>query len=542
MRRFLVLLAFPIFLSAQYFPPPGGIGAGLSDPTVTAGAGGVTVNLLVGEDTSNPTKYIPLVASGSCGSGVASATVLAGATFTLLNTPGQIYTMVAQGAVTSGHVVLGGTTSPGRVLDSGQTTRAVVDAATCTVGTAQASAADGQTVAVKYDGVGSYGALISAADLPASAMLSSVFLGTRVGLTLSWVDADTISVSAGGCVPSGGVSLAYAGGNVTFAALDTGTRAVGVDYAAFLTGSGIKLTAISTYHAAGLVPSGSTAATSCLIGYLHNGKSQGARNATGDVFQYSITSNGMLDRTHPFRALPDLPAGVPLPGMVRVGSVAFAIYEASHEDASPTAAGSSVYPTSRYGVVPWVSIDGWTTMQVVAQSGLRLPTWAEWLMAVTYNPGSITPASQNGNTNSGASSDDAGQTCTADPTQGGRCLTGTGPRTSSWTGAAAGSSWYSPAGLADAVGNVDEWVATFFGGLRTSAPGGAIAWGYQGDQAYNFMGEAYNPATGGWTEGLPSMLIVGGVWSYGSDAGVRNAYARYSAGNAYDAVGFRPAR
>ena len=35
----------------------------------------------------------------------------------------------------------------------------------------------------------------------------------------------------------------------------------------------------------------------------------------------------------------------------------------------------------------------------------------------------------------------------------------------------AGRSWYSPGGLADAVGNDYEIVATFFGGLATSSPG-----------------------------------------------------------------------
>jgi hypothetical protein len=368
------------------------------------------------------------------------------------------------------------------------------------------------------------------------------FLGSRTGLTLDWVDADTISVSVGGCITTGGTAISYAGGNVTFTALDTGTRTVGVDYAAFLTAAGIKLTAISTYHATGLVPATYTAASTCLLGYFHNGKTQDARNATGDIFQYSVTSNDKLNRTYPFRAVQDLAAGIPLPGMVRVGGVAYGIYEASHEDASPTAAGTSAYVTSRYGVVPWGDVEGWAVMSVLPQSGLRLPTWAEWLAAVTYNPGSVTPASQNGNSNSGASSDDATQTCTADPTQGGRCLTGTGPRTSSWVGAAAGSSWYSPSGLADAVGNVGEFVAQFFGGLQPLVPGGGVAWGYQGDNAYNFYGQSYNPATGGYTDGLPSMLIVGGLWSDGSLAGVRGAYASYSPGDAYSGFGFRSAR
>jgi hypothetical protein len=485
------------------------------------------------------------------------------------------------------------------------------------------------------------------------------FLGSRTGLELGWVDADTISVSVGGCVTTDSTAISYAGGNITFAALDTGARTIGKDYAAFLTAAGVKLTAISTFHAGGLFPSTYTAANTCLLGYFHNGKGintelpraaaptsalgvgagsvdngahvysvtfvnaygetsvgilsaaatvvdnttngkveltniplggvgttsrkvYGSKAAgtlqyyigtipnnsttvytvnvadvaltvdaplvnttaptTGAVFQYSVTSNDKLNRTYPFRAVQDLAAGVPLPGMVKVGSVAFGIYEASHEDASPTSAGTSAYVTSRYGVVPWVSVEGWTAMSVLPQSGLRLPTWAEWLAAVTYNPGSVTPASQNGNTNSGASSDAAAQTCAADPTQAGRCLTGTGPRTSSWAGAAAGSSWYSPSGLADAVGNIAEFVAQFFGGLQPLVPGGGIAWGYQGDYAYNFYGQSYNPVTGGYTNGLPSVLVVGGFWYIGSIAGVRYVNAIYSPGDADNILGFRSAR
>jgi hypothetical protein len=617
-----------------------------------------------------------------------------------------------------------------------------------------------------------------AGTLGDSGLSGAAFLGARVGLMLGWVDADTVSVSAGGCVPSGGASLSYAGGNVTFTALDTGTRAIGTDYAMFLTAAGPKLTAIGISHPSGLVPSGYTAANVCLIGYFHNGvavrismatapttalgsgagsvdngvhiysvtfvnalgetqrgilsaaatvvdkTANGKINltaiplgetgttsrkiygsvangvlqyyiatisnntattytvdvadtalvtlapavnttmaATGGIFQYSITSNDKLNMVAPFRAMQDLPAGVPLPGMVRVGGVAFGIYEASHEDATASAAGSSAYPASRYGVVPWVSIDGWSTMQVAAQSGLRLPTWAEWLMAVQFNPGSVTPAVMNGNTGSGSSSDGAGyqadpaaattalagtgagvlgngaylykvtlvnfygktlggaastavtvvdyttngkvalsaipvgavgttardvyrtlvggtaykflvtignnstttyedniadatiagnaappswnttgaQQATADPTVSGRTLTGTGPRTSGWATAAT-RSWYSPAGISDAVGNAWEWTAQFFGGLKTASPGTGVAWGTEGDYAYNFQGQSYNPATGGYTEGLPAMLFVGGDWDDGSLAGVRSAPAYYSPGSSGSSLGFRPVR
>ena len=377
-------------------------------------------------------------------------------------------------------------------------------------------------------------------SFPGSVSIGTALLRWIQGFQLSWVDADTLSVAAGSVVFSGGGSYdTTSAQNVTFAALDTGARTLGVDYYVWVTTAGIKLSAI-TVSGGATAPSGYTAANSQLLGYFHNGVSIGGVNPLGAIFQYSVVNNSLVNFAHPYRAMPDLAAGIPLPGMVKVGNLAIGIYEASADDATPTAAGSSSYPTSRYGVVPMVSVTGWSAMQIVAQAGARLPTWAEWLMAVEFNPGSRTPASQNGNTNSGASSDDATQTCTADPTQSGRCLTGTGPRTASWTGAAAGSSWYSPAGLADAVGGVWEWVAQFFGGLNTA--GQAVSWGYQGDYAYNFLGSTYNPDTGGYTAGLPAMLIVGGNWSGGSNAGVRAARAVYSAGFSYGDLGFRLAR
>jgi len=130
----------------------------------------------------------------------------------------------------------------------------------------------------------------------------------------------------------------------------------------------------------------------------------------------------------------------------------------------------------------------------------------------------------------------------ADPTHNaGRTLTGTGPRTTQFV-TAAGRSWFAPSGLADAVGNVSEWVACFFGGLKTSSPGTGVAWGYNGDSAYNFQGQTYNPDTGGYTEGLPALLYVGGDWHNKADAGVRTARANYSPSHALAYVAFRLAR
>lgn len=479
----------------------------------------------------------------------------------------------------------------------------------------------------------------------------------RQGLRLSWVDDDTIQVAAGQCYLNDyHLFQNTAALNVTFASLDAGARTVGVNYYVYATRAGIRLSASA------VAPSGYTADSSRLLGYLHNGKDFNGGGADGAIFRFSVCSNDLIIPATPYRAHPDLPAGIPLPGMVKIGSLAIGIYLASREDATTSAAGTSKYPASRYGVVPWASLSGWVAMQVLRNSGLRLPTWEEWLGSVEYEPGSETPACMNGNTAYGSASDDAylvapgaltsalaglgagnlsagvykykvtlvnatgetnggtanvgttvvnpaadgqialtaiptgaagttarkiyrtvhdgstykwlytipdnvtttytdniadgslgatepgwnttgAQQGTADPTCAGRTLTGTGPRTSNYAvGTPAGRSWYSPGGLADPVGNIYEWVATFFGGLKTASPGTGVAWGYSGDYAYNFLGQAYNPDTGGYTEGLPALLNVGGSWSLGSNAGVRMAYAGNSPGNASTFIGFRAAR
>jgi hypothetical protein len=162
---------------------------------------------------------------------------------------------------------------------------------------------------------------------------------------------------------------------------------------------------------------------------------------------------------------------------------------------------------------------------------------ADAALSATVDPGSNT----------------TGQQGIIDPTQAGRTLCGTGPRTNVWTSTKTNRSWYSPAGISDPVGNIWELVGQFFGGLRGGwagvggAVGGTTSWssgsGYnEGDQVYNFLGQSYNPDSGGYTEGLPALLYVGGSWSGGSVAGVRAAHADVSAGVASYDIGFRACR
>lgn len=491
---------------------------------------------------------------------------------------------------------------------------------------------------------------------------------TRWGMEISFTDDDTLEVGEGIVVFKNRrhLEIDSDGVEVTFADLDTGSREEGKDYYVFATPDGIVLSVIpQSFPASKDSPSGYDADSSLLLGWFHNGKEFESDSDDGAIFEYSICDYQLIHRAwnyqYPYRAHRNLPPGVPLPGMVHVGNQAFGIYAASREDATASSAGSSDYPTSRYGVVPWCSIEGWEAIAAARNAGCRLPTWEEWLGAVQWNPGSATPARMNGNTDYLSASDcadhldnpgaptvglagagagnlsdgdytyvvtlvnangethegsesatvtvadhtsdgqidlssipigaagttarkiyrteaggsahklvatindntttsyrdnvadaDLGATAptenttgdqqmTSDPTRVGRGLVGTGPRTESWGATTDGRSWYSPAGLADAVGNIWEWVGQFFGGLQQTSPGGSTEWG-EGDRAYNFEGQAYNPDTGGWTEGLPALLHVGGGWGSGSSAGVRAADANNSPGRSLTHVGFRLSR
>jgi hypothetical protein len=122
--------------------------------TYTAGTGGVTVNLSVSKDTSSPTRVV-LPSSGGCGFGVAMATATVGNTVSIQWA--GIATMVADNTVTAGHIIIGGTTTPGRGKDSGFTSRASIDSTACVIGFANTGASAGSTFTILLSGTGDYG-------------------------------------------------------------------------------------------------------------------------------------------------------------------------------------------------------------------------------------------------------------------------------------------------------------------------------------------------------------------------------------------------
>jgi hypothetical protein len=256
--------------------------ANLPNPIVTAGVGGVTANLLAAKDSSSPTRYI-LPGAGGCGTGFASATAIAGATFQLYSMPGLVLTAVADTAITSGDILIGGTT-PGRVADSLMTGRSGIPSTTCIVGVAQTSQATiGGTFTLLYDGVGAYGTLVSAST-PYSCTVSAVSsiacthnLGTVTPLVSCWDSINNLqagsvgsaySVTAIAPTSSNVATLTFSGSATGSCIISTGAigpaGAAGSNGAAGATGPAGP---VSSYPGAGVALStGSAWGTSYTVG------------------------------------------------------------------------------------------------------------------------------------------------------------------------------------------------------------------------------------------------------------------------------------
>ena len=203
------------------FPTSLGSGASGISITVTAGAGGVTANYLAAKDTTDPTRYV-IPSSGGCGSGIAATTqATAGQPFELYVVPGAVLSGVADNAWTAGHILVGGTATPGRIKDYGVTSRALVPSTVCIVGVAQAGTSLGATGLFRYDGSGTWGSLNDAGAisnagtcLGTAASTSTVqvcatspaLTSNTYPLTVSWVPYVTSGASptlnaGGGALP-----------------------------------------------------------------------------------------------------------------------------------------------------------------------------------------------------------------------------------------------------------------------------------------------------------------------------------------------------
>lgn len=149
-------------------------------------------------------------------------------------------------------------------------------------------------------------------------------------------------------------------------------------------------------------------------------------------------------------------------GMAYISEGGFCIfkYEASRSDANRTHEGTSQIAASQKSVVPWTKVTWNEAKRACEAAGYKLATNSQWQAATEAVEGE--PESHvHGNNNLGHH-ENTDQTCENDPTHnsensgsnsnGGRCLTGTGPE-----------SWETSNGVADLNGNVWEWTSTVYG-------------------------------------------------------------------------------
>ena len=211
--------------------------------------------------------------------------------------------------------------------------------------------------------------------------------------------------------------------------------------------------------------------------------------------------------------------------MVEVGGVCIDKYEASVWDApvggsqivgrSPTDYCSpngqdcdDIYARSVAGVEPAAYITWFQAQQALANSGKRLPTNAEWQVAVagTPDPGA-SPGSED-------------------------CHVGSAPPSREATGER--SNCISRWGVHDMVGNLMEWVADWdedAGTPCTTWPSG-----------FGADGSCFGRADGLTTSSRPGALLRGGAWYNGDWAGPFTVAATEEPVEAEDYIGFRGAR
>jgi len=260
-------------------------------------------------------------------------------------------------------------------------------------------------------------------------------------------------------------------------------------------------------------------------------------------------------------------------------------YQASRADATSSAAGSSNVATSRQGVVPCanITIDDAAKMCYAAGDGggqYHLMANREWMALAIYSqllgPDRFGANRYGpfGNNNNGTDIDDPGITFTADPTQAGRALTGTGTK-AGWAGGVNLTSHTGRTnGVYDLNGNVWEWVSglttrvgatggqadtiLFVDGVSTglAIPGGASGervtalltkpiWREHGIPAStDATGKVEFGADGRWFSTSVNTEYVasrGGSWANGVQAGVFALTLYSTRGSVYTSLGVRAA-
>ncbi|WP_459997147.1 hypothetical protein [Paradesulfitobacterium aromaticivorans] len=259
-------------------------------------------------------------------------------------------------------------------------------------------------------------------------------------------------------------------------------------------------------------------------------------------------------------------------------------YQASRNDATSSAVGTGTVPTSRKTIVPWATItldDAAKACYTAGDGGgqYHLMTNREWMAMAVYSMllgptvfgvGRYGPF---GNNNSGADIDDAAITFTADSTQAGRALTGTGVK----AGWAADVNLTSHNGKTSGVYDLNGNVFEFVNGLtaRVGATGGQtdttiyvdggnVGLNPPGTNGQRFISLLTKPI---WRDqGVPAatdanglaefgvdywgfgsaasteyIACRGGYYGYGSDAGVFALYVFSARSSTSAYIGFRAA-
>jgi len=197
----------------------------------------------------------------------------------------------------------------------------------------------------------------------------------------------------------------------------------------------------------------------------------------------------------------------PMPGMASVGNTWRFIYPASQEESIAFENGANGLFTatgklqSKYGQLPVTGTEGmnWFTFaELAGKQGLRLPTYAEFVIGAYGNPGGQDDA------------DEYGWTKTSNTAR-----TRTGCNVDGSTGQYIPSGGIKPYAvsaynLVDCVGNVSEWVDEL-----STRPDGTWTWAWRNVLGAD-KGQAYLQSDGGL-----AVYRCGGYWGHGVIAGSR---------------------